>query len=110
VLGEAGAVGAAVRGAMVGFDLFGPLVTEPGYPPLERAWQLLTDGVRGRGAHPETSRLYAEVAATAGRQVGSQSGAFSRCRLPTLTETGRCSLRQARRSPPLGWQLEPTST
>jgi len=63
-------------GALVAFDLFAPPVAEPGYPPLERAWQLLTDGMRGRGAHPETSRRYAELAAVAGLQVVSQRGAF----------------------------------
>jgi len=63
-------------GALVAFDLFAPPVTEPGYQPLDRAWQLLTDGMRRRGAHPETSRRYAEIAAAAGLQVVSQRGAF----------------------------------
>jgi hypothetical protein len=34
------------------------------------------DGMRGRGAHPGTSRRYAEIAAAAGLQVVSQRGAF----------------------------------
>jgi SAM-dependent methyltransferase len=63
-------------GALVAFDLFAPPVTEPGYPPLERAWQLLMDGMRERGAHPETSRRYAELTAAAGLRVVSQRGAF----------------------------------
>jgi hypothetical protein len=57
-------------------DLFAPPVTEPGYPPLERAWQLLMDGMRARGAHPDTSRRYANLAAAAGLQVVSQRGTF----------------------------------
>src|SRR5215469_2098162 len=63
-------------GALVAFDLFAPPAAEPSYPPLERAWQLLMDGMRGRGAHPETSLRYAELAAAAGLQVVSQRGAF----------------------------------
>jgi SAM-dependent methyltransferase len=63
-------------GVLVAFDLFAPPVVEPGYPPLDRAWQLLMDGMRERGAHPETSRRYAELAAAAGLQVVSQRGAF----------------------------------
>jgi SAM-dependent methyltransferase len=63
-------------GALVAFDLFAPPVVEPGYPPLDRAWQLLMDGMRRRGAHPETSRRYAELAVAAGLQVVSQRGAF----------------------------------
>jgi len=63
-------------GALVAFDLFAPPVAEPGYPPLDRAWQLLMDGMRARGAHPETSRRYAELAVSAGLQVVSLRGAF----------------------------------
>jgi hypothetical protein len=63
-------------GSLVAFDLFAPPVAEPGYPPLDRAWQLLMDGMRARGAHPETSRRYAELAVAAGLQVVSQRGAF----------------------------------
>jgi hypothetical protein len=63
-------------GAVVAFDLFDPPITEPDYPPLQRSFRLLLDGMRRRGAHPETSRRYAEVSATAGLELVSQRGVF----------------------------------
>jgi SAM-dependent methyltransferase len=63
-------------GALVAFDMLrGPLL-DPSCPSVDRAWQLLWDGMRSVGAHPETSRRYASIAAEAGLEIVSQRGVF----------------------------------
>ena len=75
-------------GAVVAFDLFEPPVTDPGYPPLHNAWRLLLEGMQRRGAHPETSRRYNELARAADLEVVSQRGVFSPVPpIVTLSET-----------------------
>lgn len=61
---------------MITFDLLGPPLVDPPSANLDQAWDLLSDGMRHMGAHPERSRRYAQMASGAGLEVVSQRGFF----------------------------------
>ncbi len=71
-------MGSLVRpgGAVVAFDMLRPPLVDPPCGALDRAWELLSAGMRRLGAHPDTSQRYAQLAGAAGLEVVSQRGVF----------------------------------
>ena len=63
-------------GSVVAFDLLRPPLVEPASDSVDRAWDLIIQGMRRIGAHPETSQRYPLLAAEAGLEVVSQRGVF----------------------------------
>ena len=63
-------------GTVVAFDLLRPPAVAPEWPEFDRAWAVILEGMRLKGAHPETSTIYPRLAAAAGLEVVSQRGVF----------------------------------
>lgn len=63
-------------GSLIAFDLLRPPLVDPPCTALERAWELIVDGMRHVGAHPDTSRRYPELVASAGLDIVAQRGVF----------------------------------
>lgn len=63
-------------GTLVAMDFFGRPACEPSHPAVDRAWDIVIDAMRARGASPSTSRRYTELCARAGLEVVSQRGLF----------------------------------
>ncbi|HEX9031969.1 MAG TPA: class I SAM-dependent methyltransferase [Streptosporangiaceae bacterium] len=63
-------------GTLVAIDFFAPPVCFPAHAEVTRAWDLVIQAMRIRGASPDTSRRYREFCARAGLEVVSERGQF----------------------------------
>jgi SAM-dependent methyltransferase len=63
-------------GALIAVDFFAPPRLEPGIDTVDRAWDLIIDATRARGASPDTSRRYRELCDAAGFEIESERGTF----------------------------------
>lgn len=63
-------------GALVAIDFFAPPVCVPAHPAVTRAWELVIQAMRARGASPDVSLRYREFCGQAGLEVISERGLF----------------------------------
>ena len=63
-------------GSLVAIDFFAPPVCEPAHPAVARAWELVIEAMRVRGASPGAARRYRALCAAAGLEVVSERGVF----------------------------------